>query len=127
LKQWIESARDIGINSEEKDYYETNARTLVTVWGDTDQLTDYARRGWSGLISNYYAPRWNMFINEVTDCCIQHRTFDEKAFNDKCYRWGRKFIDLSMKIHYPQSGDGVARARALYRKYFSHREGPLQF
>ena len=127
LKQWIDKARAIGVNAKEKDYYEINARTLVTVWGDTDQLTDYARRGWSGLISNYYVPRWDMFIHEVTDCCVQHRTFDKKAFNEQCYRWGRQFIDLSMKIHYPQSGDGVAKARSLYRKYFIHRGGSLQF
>jgi alpha-N-acetylglucosaminidase len=119
LKQWIDKARAMGKDAAEKDYYERNARTIVTVWGDSHQLTDYARRGWAGLISNYYAPRWTKFIDEVTAAAVSHRTFDEKAFNDECYAFERRFIEPSTVISYPPKGNGVVLAKKLYQKYFA--------
>ena len=44
-----------------KDYYEKNARNLITTWGGS--LNDYASRSWAGLISDYYAKRWEVYIN----------------------------------------------------------------
>lgn len=120
LKQWIDDARAIGINANEKDYYEKNARTLITVWGDKDVLTDYARRGWAGLISNYYAPRWNMFIDEVIKCNSQSIQFNEKDFSIRCHKWGRKFIEPSTIISYPQEQNGIILAKKLFIKYFKH-------
>jgi alpha-N-acetylglucosaminidase len=117
LKNWIESARAMGKDAAEKDYYEKNARTLITVWGDTSSLTDYARRGWSGLISNYYAPCWIMFIDKVTACTEQHKVFDEQAFVKECYDLERKFIEPSYPITYVRSGDGIQFARNILKKY----------
>ena len=120
LKQWIDDARAMGINANEKNYYEKNARTLITVWGDKDVLTDYARRGWAGLISNYYAPRWNMFIDEVIKCNSQFTKFNEKDFSIGCHKWGRKFIEPSTIIIYPKEQNGVILAKKLFIKYFKH-------
>jgi alpha-N-acetylglucosaminidase len=118
LKTWIDEARLMGKDNAEKDYYEKNARTLITVWGDTPYFCDYAGRGWSGLISSYYAVRWEMFIDEVTDCAVQHRSFDEKSFKEKCNKFERSVIEPSYGINYVPSGDGVALAKKLLAKYF---------
>ena len=56
LERWIAAARGFGSDNASKDYYETNARMLISVWGDSYHLTDYASRTWSGMISTYYAP-----------------------------------------------------------------------
>ncbi|KAK3647732.1 hypothetical protein LTR56_007961 [Elasticomyces elasticus] len=45
------------------DFYEYNARNQVTLWGPTGQISDYASKQWSGLISSYYVPRWTMFVD----------------------------------------------------------------
>ena len=43
LGKWIEDARSLGIDEASKNYYEENARTIVSTWGDKDQsLNDYA-------------------------------------------------------------------------------------
>lgn len=63
MNKWIEMARDLGETPEVKDYYEMNARRIVTTWGG--DLNDYAMRNYSGLIANYQAVRWEMYINEL--------------------------------------------------------------
>ncbi|MBQ8839527.1 MAG: alpha-N-acetylglucosaminidase [Bacteroidales bacterium] len=65
--KWIEDARSWGTTPEEEDYYEREARNLITTWaGKAHQsLNDYARRTCNGLISSYYKPRWEKFFKDV--------------------------------------------------------------
>ena len=49
----------------EKDYFEMNARTIITVWGDTYRLTDYANRDYDGLVETFYKVRWQKFFDAV--------------------------------------------------------------
>ena len=66
--KWIADARSWGADAEEADYFETNARNLLTSWGDRgNMLTDYADRSWAGLVSTYYKPRWEMFFAAVEE------------------------------------------------------------
>ena len=67
LNNWIRDARAWGRTEAEKDYYEMNARTLITVWGDSDHLSDYANRDWDGLVDSFYKLRWQMFFDAVLD------------------------------------------------------------
>ncbi|MCU4177225.1 alpha-N-acetylglucosaminidase [Carboxylicivirga sp. N1Y90] len=57
LDNWVNFARSWGDNNVEKDYYEQNAKRLITTWGG-DPVNDYSGRVWSGLIRDYYVPRW---------------------------------------------------------------------
>ena len=68
LSRWIEAARAVGTSGAESDYYERNARNILTTWGDRDQsLNDYANRTWAGLVAAYYKPRWELFCDAVLD------------------------------------------------------------
>jgi len=60
LKRWINFAREWGDTRESADYYESNAKRIVTVWGPPIQ--DYSARIWSGLVRDYYLPRWEKFF-----------------------------------------------------------------
>src|SRR3569833_1949738 len=54
LGSWIKEARDFGSTEEEKNYYEKNARLLITTWGGEGIVTtDNAAIDWDGLISTY--------------------------------------------------------------------------
>ncbi|MBR0067233.1 MAG: alpha-N-acetylglucosaminidase C-terminal domain-containing protein [Kiritimatiellae bacterium] len=56
LRNWIAKARACaGGDGKLADYYETDARRIITVWAPG--LGDYAARVWSGLVANYYLPR----------------------------------------------------------------------
>ncbi|MCR5414577.1 MAG: alpha-N-acetylglucosaminidase, partial [Kiritimatiellae bacterium] len=62
LEDWIKRARSWGKTDAEKNYYEKNARRLVTIWGPP--VDDYSARIWSGLIRGYYLPRWKKHFEE---------------------------------------------------------------
>ena len=60
LDNWIAYARAWGGTPELADYYEHNAKRLVTVWGPP--VDDYSARIWSGLVRDYYLPRWQKWF-----------------------------------------------------------------
>lgn len=68
LGNWLESARKLGKTKEDKDLFEFNARCLITLWGPKEAakvLHDYSHREWSGLISDFYYKRWELFIETL--------------------------------------------------------------
>ena len=60
LENWLNYARNWGSTQKLKDYYEKNARRIVTIWGPP--VDDYSARIWSGLIRDYYLPRWKKYF-----------------------------------------------------------------
>lgn len=69
---WINSARDLGQTTQEKDLYEWNARTLITTWGnrtaaDQGGLRDYAHREWSGILKDFYKMRWEKYFEYLNE------------------------------------------------------------
>ncbi len=39
LGNWLEAAKLKGVTKQERDYYEWNARTQITLWGDNSTYT----------------------------------------------------------------------------------------
>lgn len=74
MDKWIEQARDLGITPEVKDYYEMNARRLVTTWGG--DLNDYSSRNWAGLLGSYYFNRWLSYYNYLIEITELHSNYD---------------------------------------------------
>ena len=73
LGRWVEQAKSLAANADDftRDLYEFNAKALVTTWGSYNQaesggLKDYSNRQWSGLIGDFYKPRWERWINART-------------------------------------------------------------
>ena len=120
LKTWIDQARNLGDTAAEKDYYERNARTILTTW--TDKLTsinDYAGRPWDGLISSFYTPRWTLFIDRATAARKQGKDFDEETFARMCFDFEQKFANVEVPIAYPKAQEPLPLAKKLYEKYFN--------
>jgi alpha-N-acetylglucosaminidase len=68
LGTWLEAAKAMARTDAERALYEKNARTQITYWGPdnpTTELHDYANKEWSGLLSDFYLPRWEMFIADL--------------------------------------------------------------
>lgn len=117
LQEWIQGARDKGETPPLKNYYEWNARTLITIWGDSYHLTDYANRSWAGLTGQYYAPRWKRFIDEAIKAVSQKKPFDEKGFRQWSLDFENNWVKLTNEINYKKRTDGISLARELYSKY----------
>jgi alpha-N-acetylglucosaminidase len=78
LGKWTTMARNIadempGTTAADKDWLElNNARTLITTWGDRKSsevagLRDYSYRQWAGMLSDFYASRWQLFFSDDPD------------------------------------------------------------
>lgn len=69
LGTWLAAARAMGHTEEEKLLCERNARMQITYWGPDDPTTparDYAYKEWSGLLQDYYLPRWVVFVEDLS-------------------------------------------------------------
>jgi len=77
LQNWINFARATGETPQEQDYYESDARRLITTWGGW--VNEYAARTWSGLIRDYYIPRWRIYY----DSKQKSIPFDLPAWEEK--------------------------------------------
>ena len=125
LGPWIEDARAWGSTPAEKDYFEQQARTILTIWGGP-VLNDYANRMWGGLVKDYYTKRWDMFFREVMRCARQGKSFDEKAFDEKLSAFEQDWT--RRHTHYAVSPRKNTRDEALkiYSCYMSQFYGEVR-
>ncbi|SFU69920.1 alpha-N-acetylglucosaminidase [Pustulibacterium marinum] len=115
LGPWVNDARSWGITSEEKALYEMNAKDLITLWGaSNNRLHEYSNRQWSGLLADFYKPRWEQFFAEV-EKDWQH--FDQAAFDEKIKKWEWQWVNQRKDYPLEKSGDAAAVVKQLYEKY----------
>lgn len=85
LGKWLSDAKKLATNSEEEIQYEYNARNQITLWGPNGEIRDYAAKQWSGLIADYYKPRWNVFINAVNDSFVNSTPYNSSAVKNEMF------------------------------------------
>ena len=88
-EKWLQEADSWG-------GFRDNAWHLITRWGNTENLGDYASRAWSGLTRAYYLPRWELFIDTHLDCLQSGKPFDPETFNRDC-----RELELRLFRHAP--------------------------
>ena len=122
--RWIKDARAIGITNEDKDYFESNARNIITTWGEEDALlNEYASRAWAGLTETYYAYRWKEFFKDVNASIKAKKPFDEKTYHDRiCKYEGQWWRERLGQFNAEPQGDGIELARQIAEKYRSGLE-----
>jgi alpha-N-acetylglucosaminidase len=114
LSHWIAATRRWGKSKEESDLYEQNARMQVTIWGGKN-LNDYAWKGWTGLITDFYIPRWRLFFDKLK------RSEPGKPFDWKwkafIAHWEEQWTKQTDPPREMKAGDTIAIARELFTKY----------
>ena len=118
LDKWIEDAEALALNEGEKAYYARNARTIITTWGYKSNIRDYAARQWSGLIQSYYAPRWEMYVEELISCLKEGREYDQIAFFEKLTAFENTWAVEGCNISYRESVDAYVLCLQLADKWF---------
>lgn len=114
LDSWINLARDYGNTPELKDYYQKNALTLITTWGGS--LNDYANRSYNGLMSQYHAVRWNMFINRAFDCVNNGKEWNDDEWVKEVKAFEKGFTYDAKQVTEPTT-DLLTYCRLLESKY----------
>ena len=116
LSHWLQQARNLGKSGKVKDYYEMNARRLITTWGGS--LNDYACRNWSGLMWEYYGKRWDIYIREATSALISGMEFDNEAYKARCDKFQEKWVTSTEAITTGTINEDIlTHSRALRDKY----------
>jgi alpha-N-acetylglucosaminidase len=120
MERWVNAAKDLGSTPEEKQYYERDARTIVTVWNNNlSGLNDYSERAWAGLVHSFYIPRWQLFIDTTIQSRLEGKDWDEKAYAKESFATEEKFANNETPIVYPKAQDPVLLSKKLLQKYFS--------
>ena len=118
LGPWLADARKKGTTPEEKALYERNARDLITLWGDANSpLHEYACRQWSGLLQDFYKPRWEKFFAFLERSMTAGQTPDFAAFDTTIRGWEWAWVNEQKAFPTTPVGDPVGRVKHLYRKY----------
>ncbi len=116
LDNWLQQARDLGKSPQVKDYYEMNARRLITTWGGS--LNDYACRNWNGLMWDYYAKRWENYLRELSVAVFSGKDFDEGHFRTTTDKFQEKWATSTEEVIKGTSEqDILTHCRQLREKY----------
>ncbi len=122
LSHWLQQARALGKAPNVKDYYEMNARRLITTWGGS--LNDYACRNWSGLMWDYYAKRWEIYLREATVALLSGKEYDNNSHRAAIDKFQEKWVNSTEELDGVEVGDDVlTHCRELREKYRLQLEG----
>jgi len=118
LGPWISAARQWGETPAKKALYEMNAKDLITLWGDAKSpLNEYACRQWSGLLSDFYKPRWQLFFTRARQSLNQQSDFNTSLFKEEVSNWEWKWVNQHKEYPTKTIGNPVNVALEMYQKY----------
>ncbi|KAH8400476.1 hypothetical protein KR222_001085 [Zaprionus bogoriensis] len=83
LGTWLDDAKRMAPSRELRPIYEFNARNQITAWGPDGQILDYASKQWSGLVEDYFKPRWVLFHNVAALALAENRPFNATSFKQR--------------------------------------------
>ncbi|MFD3807025.1 alpha-N-acetylglucosaminidase [Streptomyces sp. NPDC058619] len=95
LGGWLGAARSRGSDEAERDRYEYDARSILSVWGrrgtsEGGFLHDYANREWSGLVSELYGPRWELYFGSLEEALVGGTAPREIDWHAEEEAWARR-------------------------------------
>ena len=113
LGTWLAAAKAMGHTEEEKKLCERNARAQITYWGPDSPAAaarDYAYKEWSGLLEDFYRPRWEMFIDD-----LDARLHGEPGHEIDYFGFEKKWTEELRDFPAEPSGDPVYAARTAFK------------
>ncbi|PKI34907.1 hypothetical protein CRG98_044687 [Punica granatum] len=93
LGPWLESAKQLAEDEEQKIQYEWNARTQITMWFDNTEeeaslLRDYGNKYWNGLLRDYYGPRAALYFKHLMESL-------DKGVEFRLKKWRTEWVKLT--------------------------------
>lgn len=135
LYQHLKQAGDLALCDKDKQNFELNLLTQITVWGPMLNSVnyDYAWKEWGGLISTYYAKRWQSFFEYLALQFPKRKRFSSTTRKQHCERniyrgnnFYKSYADFEKKWlstadpEPPTDKNTLEEARKLYNKYTKH-------
>ena len=117
LGRWLEDAKRWGRTDAEKAVMQWNARRVLTRWGASRRLNDYARKEWSGMVGGYYHERWKIFLDALAGALKSGNAFPAAAVEQRLIQWEDAWSRKTETYPSEPVGDSVAVAKKLWGKY----------
>ena len=120
---WVETARERGTTPEDKAQLDKASRMILTSWLESPELPlgGYANREWNGLIGQFYAPRWKLFLEDLAASVAAGKKFDQAAYNQKRCSMDTAWVNSGTNtMAIEPKGDTVAVSKKLFGKYSPH-------
>ena len=114
---WLDDARKMGAGDAEQKLFEQDARALLTSWSLPTTQRDLAHRNWGGLISNYYAPRWRLWLSALQDSLNNGKPVDDNKVLEQMAAHEEEWPKKTNKLPSTPSGDTVKLSKKLWDKY----------
>ena len=116
--RWLRSARNMGLNDQERNHYEWNARVQITTWGnrsaaESGGLREYAHKEWNGVLADFYYPRWKAYFEALA------ATLDGKPMKQlDFYAMDEKWTLQHNVYPYEAQGNPVEYAKTAFENVF---------
>ena len=117
LGEYLEDAKRWGTTPQEKAILEWNARRVLTLWGKSTILEDYACKEWSGMIKGFYHTRWKWYLDKLARSLEADEPFDDAEFQGEINNWMDRWSESRETYPSQPKGDCVAVAKKLWDKY----------
>lgn len=118
LGSWLEQAQSFALDEPEAQLYDMNARNQLTLWGPSGEILDYANKEWGGLMEDYYAQRWSLFVQTLVECLNSGLPFKQDTFNQAVFQVEKGFISNGRKYSTKPQGDTYEIAHRIFLKYY---------
>lgn len=118
LGTWLEQARRAAVSEAEAHFYEQNSRYQLTLWGPTGNILDYANKQLAGLVSDYYTPRWRLFMETLVENLVQGTPFQQRQFDQKVFQLEQAFVLGTQNYTSQPQGDTVDLVKGFFLKYY---------
>jgi alpha-N-acetylglucosaminidase len=101
---------------------EKNARLQITSWAqpETDDLTQYAYKLWSGMPKDFYLPRWQRFYDLVRESIIEKKPLDKNKLKKQVVETEKTWISEQNIYPVVPQGSTAEISRRLFDKYATH-------
>ncbi|HLR94374.1 MAG TPA: alpha-N-acetylglucosaminidase TIM-barrel domain-containing protein [Jiangellaceae bacterium] len=118
LGTWLTQAARWGRDESERVTLVRDARRLLTVWARQDSgLHDYSGRHWSGLLADFYAPRWQLWIDYLAQVAIHGTDTDPGQFRSAVVQLEETWANKATIGEAEPRGDLIEIAAELLGRY----------
>jgi len=132
LHEHLKEAGELALSDKDKENFELNLLTQLTVWGPISDTVnyDYAWKGWGGLIKTYYVKRWQSFFETLAYEFPKRRLYSTTTRKQHCERnlyrgnqFYKNYADFEKKWlstanpDAPSEEDTLELARKMLKKY----------
>ncbi len=124
LGRWLSYVPAWAHTPEQREQIMYDAKSILTTWGDrvaSQDLHEYGNRDWAGLVSSYYAPRWQMYFQSLETALATGnppQAIDWYAFGDA---WNRASTHYNSEPTGDTYTEALAIATLAWHLHLRHR------